>query len=154
MLRRLETCPSIRSTTLYREVADLGYQGSYPSFNRRVRVLRKREPQEPVVRFETDPGVQTQMDWAEMGDWPLGQDTVELKVLVGVLGYSRRPAFRFATDKTRATSLRLATTVFDDLGGCPTELLTDRDPAFVVGEGSDGRAIFAPSGWTSCSPSG
>ena len=140
VVRRLEACPPIRSTTLYREVAELGYEGSYASFNRRVRPLRKQEPAEPDVRFETGPGVQTQMDWAEMGSWPLGEARAELKALVGVLGFSRTPAFRFATDKTRATSLRLAAAVLGDLGGSPK----DRDPAFVVGQSCDERAIFAP----------
>jgi transposase len=144
IVRRLLACPSIRSTTLYREVADLGYEGSYASFNRRVRTLRSKQPEESEVRFETGPGVQTQMDWAEMGTWPLGEGRAELKSLVGVLGFSRTPAFRFATDKTRPTTLRLATAVFDDLGGSTKEVLTDRDSAFVIGQTSDGRAIFAP----------
>ena len=141
--RRLAACSSIRSTMLYREVKELGYEGSYPSFNRRVRALRSKESADPQVRFETDPGVQTQMDWAEMGPWPLGEETRELKVLVGVLASSRVVSFRFATDKTRPTSLRLATAVLASLGGTTTEILTDRDPAFVVGQSSDGKAIFA-----------
>jgi transposase len=142
--RRLESCPSIRSTTLYREVRELGYEGSYASFNRRVRKLRTQKPAEPLVRFETAPGDQTQMDWAEMGAWPLGEETRELKALVGVLGFSRMVSFRFATDKTRSTTLRLATVLLSDLGGATTEVLTDRDPVFVVGQTGEGKAIFAP----------
>ena len=142
--RRLASCPSIRTTTLFREVREFGYEGSYASFNRRVAKLRSEEAAEPVVRFETEPGIQTQMDWAEMGPWPLGEETLDLKVLVGVLGYSRVVAFRFATDKTRATTLRLTTSVLGGLGGVTTEILTDRDPAFVVGQTSDGKAILAP----------
>ena len=88
-------------------------------------------------------GYSNQRSFREMLVAPVSLRT-ELKALVGVLGFSRTPAFRFATDKTRSTSLRLATAVLADLGGSPKEVLTDRDPAFVVGQTSDGRAIFAP----------
>jgi transposase len=63
VIRRLESCPPIRTTTLYREVTKLGYEGTYTSFNRRVRRLREREPAEPEVRFEAAAGIQVQMDW-------------------------------------------------------------------------------------------
>lgn len=142
--RRLEICRTIRATTLYREVKELGYQASYVSFARRVRLLRTIEPKEPEIRFETGPGVQAQMDWAELGLWPLGDVMVELKAWVAVLGFSRAVALRFSTDKTRATTLALVPQVLSDLGGATGEVLTDRDPALVIGQTSDGRAIFAP----------
>jgi transposase len=144
VLRRLSVCASIRATTLYREVGELGYAGSYPSFARRVRLLRVREPAEAEVRFETDPGVQTQIDWTELGAWPLGDEVVELKALVGILGFSRHVGIAFATDKTRETTLMLIPQVLHDLGGVTAEVLSDRDPALVIGETSDHRAIFAP----------
>ena len=66
--RRLGGHPELRATTLYREVRELGYVGSYPSFARRVRVLRPVDAQaDPEVRFETGPGVQVQADWADCG---------------------------------------------------------------------------------------
>jgi len=147
VVRRLEVCDKLRATTLYREVTEtLGYSGSYVSFARRVRALRPKAPDEPEVRFETDPGVQVQVDWTELGCWQLGSDVVELKALVAVLGFSRMVALRLATDKTRATTLALVPQLLADLGGAPKEVLTDRDPVFVIGETSDRRAIFAP-GW-------
>lgn len=143
--RRLAICSTIRATTLYREVTkELGYEGSYPSFARRVRALRLKQPADPVIRFETDPGVQTQMDWADCGPWPLGTETVELHALVAVLGFSRHVALRFAVDQTRATTLELVPWVLHDLGGATEEVLTDRDSVFVIGETSDKRPVFAP----------
>lgn len=144
VLRRLSVCASLRATTLYREILELGYAGSYPSFARRVRLLRIKEPVEVEVRFETAPGVQTQIDWTELGAWPLGDEMVELKALVGILGFSRHIGIAFATDKTRETTLRLIPQVLHDLGGVTAEVLSDRDPALVIGETSDHRAIFAP----------
>jgi transposase len=144
VIRRLDICHKIRVTTLYREITELGYAGSYPSFARRVRLLRTIEPTEPEVCFETDPGVQAQIDWTELGLWPLADAMVELKAWVAVLGFSRAVALRFATDKTRPTTLALIPQVLSDLGGATAEILTDRDPALVIGETSDKRAIFAP----------
>jgi transposase len=145
--RRLAMCSSIRATTLLRELGerDMPFAGSYPSFARRIRLLRDPSRElDPVVRFETDAGVQLQVDWADCGLWPVGAELVELHALVAVLGYSRMVAVRFALDKTRQTTLRLLVELLHDLGGAPAEILTDRDPAFVIGSLSDGRAVFAP----------
>jgi hypothetical protein len=63
VVRRLELCPKLRATTLLREVRDLGYQGSYASFARRIRALSPdRAELDPQVRFETDLGLQAQVD--------------------------------------------------------------------------------------------
>jgi transposase len=55
-----------------------------------------------------------------------------LQALVAVLGYSRMVAVRFATDTTRATTLGLLVELLAMLGGAPTEVLSDRDPALVA----------------------
>jgi transposase len=143
--RRLAGCPGIRGTLLYHELCrDYGYQGSYPAFIRHLRPLRPATRVEPVVRFETDPGLQLQTDWAELGCWPLEEAMVDRYALVAILGYSRVPAVRFATDHTRATTLARFVDCVADLGGSPREILTDRDAVFCIGQTSDGRAIFAP----------
>jgi transposase len=66
--RRLAMCPTIRGTILYHELCrDYCYVGSYPAFIRHLRLLRPQTLAEPLVRFETDPGVQVQSDWAHLG---------------------------------------------------------------------------------------
>lgn len=84
--------------------------------------------QDPEIRFETDPGLQVQADWAILGTWPLDGMLVELSAMVAILGCSGAPAIRFAADQTRKTSLERLTRCLDDLGGAT----------------SDGRAILAP----------
>lgn len=136
----------MRGTDLHAELkADYGYTGSYPAFARKLRRLRPAQVRDPEIRFETDPGVQTQADWALLGDgWPLGDGTSELNTMIAILGCSRAPAIRFATDRTRATSLEKFVACCDDLGGVTREALTDRDPAFCIGSTSNGNAILAP----------
>jgi transposase len=143
--RRLAVCPSIRGTDLHAElVRDYRYGGSYVAFARHLRPLRPARVRDPEIRFETDPGRQTQADWACLGVWPLGSELVELSAMVAILGYSRAPAIRFATDRTRPTSFSCLVGCLDDLGGVTREVLTDRDPAFCVGADGAGRAILAP----------
>lgn len=143
--RRLTVCPGIRGTELHVELRqDYGYEGSYVAFQRHLRMLRPTQVREPEVRFETGPGVQTQVDWAQLGLYPVGEEMVELNALVAILGCSRAPAIRFALDRTRPTTLERLLRCLDDLGGVSREILTDRDPAFCIGSTSDGHAILAP----------
>ena len=143
--RRLAACPDLRATVLLRELHDdHRYTGSYASLRRRVTLLRPATTAEPELRFETGPGIQTQGDWTDCGTWPLGDGSAELHAWVAVLGCSRMLAFRFATDKTRRTTLRAIVRTTDDLGGATAEYLTDRDTALVNGARSDGSPIYAP----------
>ncbi|MFN8622960.1 MAG: IS21 family transposase [Chloroflexota bacterium] len=143
--RRLAGCPELRTTVLLRELGDrYGYLGSYTSLRRRVALLRPASELDPVLRFETGPGVQTQGDWTDCGPRPLGDGVAHLFAWVAVLGCSRMVAVRFATDKTRPTTLRAIVRATDDLGGSTAEHLHDRDAALVIGSRADGSAILAP----------
>jgi transposase len=143
--RRLAVCPSLRGTALHAELQhQYGYRGSYPAFARHLRAVRPAPVRDPEIRFETDPGVQTQVDWALLGRWSVGDQLVELNALVAILGCSRAPAMRFALDRTRPTTFERLGRCLEDLGGVTRERLTDRDPAFCIGATSDGRAIMAP----------
>jgi transposase len=143
--RRLAMCPTLRGSVLYHELCrDYAYSGSYPAFIRHLRALRPVALSEPAVRFETAPGVQVQADWGHLGVWPLEEGVTELFGLVAILGYSRAPAVRLATDHTRPTTLARLVRCLDDLGGAPKEILTDRDAVFCIGQTSDGKAILAP----------
>ena len=143
--RRLAACPDLRATVLQRELVDgYGYTGSYTSLRRRVVELRPHQTAEPEVRFETGPGIQTQGDWTDCGSWPLGDGSASLYAFVAILGDSRMLAVRFATDKTRTTTLRAIVRCVDDLGGASAEFLTDRDTALMSGSRADGSPIYAP----------
>ena len=143
--RRLVVCPNIRGTDLHAELRhEYGYTGSYPAFERHLRLIRPARVTDPEIRFETGPGVQTQADWAKLGLWPVGDHMVELSAMVAILGCSRGPAIRFAAEQTRPVSFERVLRCLVDLGGVTRELLTDRDSAFCIGATSDGSAILAP----------
>jgi transposase len=143
--RRLTMCPGIRGTDLHAELRyEYGYGGSYPAFQRQLRCLRPAVVRDPEIRFETGPGLQTQADWAHLGLWPFGDQMAELYAMVAILGCSRAPAIRFASDLTRATSLERLAGCLDDLGGVTREVLTDRDPVVGTLKSGIGWEVAAP----------
>jgi transposase len=94
---RLEGDPHLWATTLFDEVCELGYPGSYPSFTRAVRARKLRPHCEPCSQLvgrdhaviEHPPGHETQWDWLELPDPPPGwgwDDKAHL--LVGALACS------------------------------------------------------------------
>ena len=136
----------MRSTDLHREVClQYDYTGSYWTFLRQVRPLRPAATPDPVVRFETLPGVQTQADWKHLGAWPLGEELVELHAMVAILGHGRRPAMRIASSCTRAVSFERLVRCFDDLGGVTREL-PHRPRQRVLQPGAAGGAVRAGVG--------
>lgn len=143
--RRIGRYPDIRGTTIYGELRrDYDYRGSYATAMRAMRPLLGGGTNEDDIRFETEPGRQTQIDWASLGRQRLGEAMVPLFALIAVLGASRAPAIRFATDRTRSTTLYAVAGRLADVGGVTREVLTDRDPAFCVGATADGHAVLAP----------
>ncbi len=82
---------SFNGAVLFRELRGLGYGGGYSSLARYLGPLRRswRAPEEPTLRFETDPGKQAQVDWGQTTVWIAGQKT-KVHLFTKVLGYSRR----------------------------------------------------------------
>ena len=61
---RLEAFPELSAERVYRELRAAGYEGGYTQVKEYVRRVRPRPAPEPVVRFETPPGHQAQVDFA------------------------------------------------------------------------------------------
>ena len=68
---RLEVYPKLTAQRLYEELRAAGYPGSYGNVRDYVRQVRPRETVDPVVRFETPPGRQGQVDFGSFRlPWP------------------------------------------------------------------------------------
>ncbi|KOA21675.1 transposase [Escherichia coli] len=89
----------IPATVITREIRYLGYRGGMTILRAFIRSLSVSQEQEPVVRFETEPGRQMQVDWGTMRN---GRSP--LHVFVAVPGYSRMLYIEF-TDNIRYDTL-------------------------------------------------
>jgi transposase len=81
---RLAAYPALSAVRLLGEIRAAGFAGSYTQLKAFVRQVRPTPPAAPVIRFETPPGRQAQVDFARFA-FPWG---VRYALLV-VLGYSR-----------------------------------------------------------------
>ena len=124
---RLATYPELSAVRLYEEVRAAGYPGGITQVREYVARVRPRPEPEPVVRFETAPGHQAQVDFAEFR-LPWGKRFA----LVVVLGYSRLLWLKFYPRQTLATVIAGLEEAFAYVGGVPRELLFDQLKAVIV----------------------
>ena len=92
------------------------------------------------VGFETAPGAQGQVDFAQFQvvftDEPSTPRIVWLFSMV--LGFSRLIWARFVMHQDLPTVLRCHVSAFEAIGGAPRELLYDRMRTAVTGQGDEG----------------
>lgn len=124
---RLATYPALSAVRLYAEVTAAGYTGGITQLRDYVARVRPKPEPEPVVRFETAPGHQAQVDFAEFR-FPWGKRVA----LLLVLGYSRLLWLRFYPRQTLATVISGLEEAFAYLGGVPHELLFDQMKAVII----------------------
>ena len=67
-----------------------GYTGSYTTIKDFVRNLNLEKQKQAVIRFETNPGIQAQVDWKESLKFKTQDgDTIKFNVFLLILGFSR-----------------------------------------------------------------
>jgi transposase len=121
------------AVVLLRELKEQGYSGGYTAVKDFLRPLRKEAHTVAVRRFETPPGKQAQVDWADLGDLTdLDGTKHRLNGFVLTLGYSRASFFDIATDQKLPAFLRMHEAAFEYLGGVPAEILYDNTKTVVL----------------------
>jgi transposase len=124
---RLDTYPLLTAVRLFEEVRAGGYTGSLTQLKAFVRQVRPVPEPEPPNRFETEPGVQAQVDFADVR-LPWGKRYA----LMVVLGYSRLLWVQFYPRQTMRILMRGLEEAFHFLRGVPRELLFDQLRAVIV----------------------
>ena len=117
----------LSGVVLYREIQELGYKGSQSLLWQYLYQYRGKPEPIPVIRFETPPGKQMQVDWGQMrgGKQPI-------HAFVAVLGYSRA-LFVCFTDNMRYDTLESChRQAFDYFNGVPAQVWYDNMKTVVI----------------------
>lgn len=126
----------IPATVLFDEIVALGYCGCLTSVRGYLRMLKPQPKDDPVVRFETPPGRQMQVDW---GSFRLGKQRISL--FVATLGWSRYTFGMFVANEQFETLRDCHEQAFDAFGGVPLEVLYDNMRTVVSDRNTYGRGL-------------
>ena len=126
----------IPATVLYREIVAQGYPGGMSQLRCFLRGIRPAQADDPVIRFETAPGEQMQVDWVEFrkGAHPL-------YAFCATLGYSRASYVEFVTDMKVSTLIDCHQNAFVALCGVPRRILYDNMKTVVLERDVDGPGV-------------
>lgn len=115
------------ATVLFQEITTQGYIGSLSLLRAYIRDSTPAKQILPIQRFETEPGKQLQVDWAEFR-----RGKHRLSAFIATLGYSRYSYVEFVTDEKITTLLQCLANAFDYFGGVCKEILFDNMKTVVI----------------------
>jgi transposase len=124
----------VEMTAIWQRLKDNhDYQGSYSAVRRLVQRLRPATP-EVVVRVESAPGEEMQVDFGSVGQLfdPVSGRLRTAYVFVATLSYSRHQYAELVFDQKIPTWLALHRRAFESFGGVPKRVVPDNLKAAVV----------------------
>lgn len=110
---------------LLAELRERGYRGGITILRELMARIKQGHVRRLVERFETEPGLQAQVDWASCGTIHHRGRRRRLSLLVVVLGHSRTLWARFVVSERRPVLMELLEQAFQAFGGVPRELVFD-----------------------------
>lgn len=116
----------IPATVLYREITTQGFDGKEGIVKNYLRQF-KPNTEEEVVRFETPPGQQMQVDFTT-----IRRGHNKLKGFVATLGFSRASYVRFSTHERQEDWLFGIEEALHYFGGVPKEVLFDNAKCIMI----------------------
>jgi transposase len=144
---RVLTFPDLSGARLLREIRGMGYEGGYTRVTDFLREVRPPARTRFERRFETPPGRQAQVDFAEFTVAFTDEPGVTRKVWLFsiILGHSRWLWGRFVASQNLQSVLRCHIAAFAAMDGVPEELLYDRMKTAVIGEDEAGVVTYNAS---------
>ena len=130
-----------QATWIYDRLKRMGYAGSYDTAKTYVRAIKEQKTRLAYARFETEPGLQAQVDWGDFQVQEPNGKTLTLYAFVMLLGYSRAMYVELVERCTLETFLGCHIHAFHFLQGVPAEILYDNMKNVVLGRES-GKTVF------------
>lgn len=122
-----------QATWIYDRLKNMGYTGSYDTIKVYVRKIKEQETRLAYVRFETEPGLQAQVDWSDFQIQETNGKTTTVYAFVMLLGYSRAKYVEFVGQCTLEAFMDCHINAFRYLQGVPAEIIYDNMKSVVIG---------------------
>ena len=102
------------------------YISKYPELDAYFKKRNNKINSQSIMRFETEPGEQAQLDWKESMNFTLSTgEVIEVNIFVLILSYSRFRIFKLSLTKSQEILLNFLTESFEAIEGVPKVLITD-----------------------------
>lgn len=119
----------IPASSVYEEIKRQGYTGSLRTLQRCIAAWELRadteKKAEPLIRFETEAGIQMQVDWVEF-------PKEGISAFVATLGYSRMSYVEYVSDEKVETLIECHKNAFEYFGGVVREGLYDNMKSVIL----------------------
>ena len=114
------------ASSIYYFIIKKGYDGKYSILRDYVRSLKLEGIQKATIRFETNPGLQAQVDWKEKLKMINKHGVIfEINIFLMLLGFSRVKYIELTLDKNQDTLMMAMINGFQYFGGIPKEIIFD-----------------------------
>jgi transposase len=122
---RLEQIPRLSAVRLLEEIQTQGYIGKKTILKDYIHAIRPKAKELPEIRFETKPGVQSQVDWSDCTFVLADGSRKKIYCFSMVLGYSRMRYVEFCPATDLNTFLKCHQNAFEYFQGLTREILYD-----------------------------
>ena len=114
------------ASSIYHFILKKGYEGKETILREFVKSIKLEGEQKATIRFETNPGLQAQVDWKErMKLLNRKGEIFEINIFLMLLGYSRTKYFELTIDRNQETLMMAMINGFRYFQGVPKEILFD-----------------------------
>jgi len=131
-----------QGTWIFDRIKRSGYSGSYDTLKHYVANIKEQKSRLAYIRFETEPGLQAQVDWGDFQVQEPNGRTTTVYAFELVLGYSRGMYVEFAERCSLDVFMDCHIKAFRYLHGISAEILYDNMKNVVIGRADNGRPTF------------
>jgi len=126
---------------IFERLKRMGYAGCYDTVKVFVRSIKQHKVRIAYTRFETEPGLQAQVDWGDFKIVDSSGATSTVFAFVMILGFSRAMYIEFVERCSMEAFMDCHLRAFRFLHGVPAEILYDNMKHVVVGR-ENGKPTF------------